>query len=195
MVDDQRINPLNTEKDDKRRQVIIDRDWTAYVSLIMDTVKPFHEIVADKYHSNTHAFFGSHADFRAFGVVQWYGKDEGNVLGRGDRKSDFINGEHTSRREVDEYRSVDSKLHGEGWKETVSLRFSISKPDEDGDGTVPHRSGIAPKNNARVKSMLKVRAGHEPAYRESMEARRFTLRAIVQIAREVNKTSLKYGGT
>lgn len=91
------------------------------------------------------------------------------------------------------FRSVDSKLYGEGWKETVSLRFSISKPDEDGDGTVPHRSGIAPKDSARVKSMLKVRAGHEPAYRESMEARRFTLRAIVQIAREVNKTSLAYG--
>ena len=129
-----------------------------------------------------------HADFRAFGVVQWYGKDEGNVLGRGDRKPDFINGEHTSPREVDVYRSVDSKLHGEGWKETVSLRFPISKPDEDGDGTVPHRSGIAPKNNARVKSMLKIRAGHEPAYRESMEARRFTLRAIVQIARGVKAT-------
>ena len=46
--------------------------------------------------------------------------------------------------------------------------------------------------HASVKAMLKVKAEHEPAYRESMLARRFTLRAIVQIAREVKNTSLAY---
>lgn len=195
MVDDQRINPLNTEGDETKRQTMVDRDWTAYVRLIMEKVKPFHELIVDAYHNNTHAFYGSHPDYRAFGVVEWYGRDDRSVLGRGDRKSDLMNGVHTNPREVDEYRSVNSKLYGDGWKESVSLRFSISKPDENGDGTVPHRSGIAPMDNPQVKSMLKVRAGHEPAYRESMEARRFTLRAIVQIAREINKTGLSYSGT
>ncbi|NMM25685.1 MAG: hypothetical protein HHJ12_00010 [Glaciimonas sp.] len=61
------------------------------------------------------------------------------------------------------------------------------------DGTVPHRSGIAPKESPSVKALLQVNVGHEPAYRDSELARHFTLRAIVQIAQEVKKTSLHYG--
>lgn len=46
--------------------------------------------------------------------------------------------------------------------------------------------------HASVKAMLQVKAGHEPAYRKSMSARFFALRAIVQIAREVENTPLAY---
>lgn len=67
------------------------------------------------------------------------------------------------------------------------------KQDEHGDGTVPHRSGIAPKESANVKAVLQVNVGHEPAFYKSELARLFTLRAIVQIAQEVKKTSLHYG--
>ncbi len=62
--------------------------------------------------------------------------------------------------------------------------FHISDPDEPGDGTVPHRSGVAPK--VHCKSMLQVAVEHEPAYRRSNGADNeracmFTLRSIVQI--------------
>jgi hypothetical protein len=72
--------------------------------------------------------------------------------------------------------------------------FSVSEPEENGDGTVPHRSGVSPGNHASVQSLLQVRVGHEPAFKDSPLARRFTLRAIVQIAQEVAKTSLAYEG-
>jgi hypothetical protein len=74
----------------------------------------------------------------------------------------------------------------------ASDEFSVSAPDEAGDGTVPRRSGIHPETSMRVKSLLQVKVGHEPAYRDSVLARRFTLRAIVQIAQQVKATSLHY---
>lgn len=70
--------------------------------------------------------------------------------------------------------------------------FRISEPDEDGDGTVPHRSGIAPKEHPGIKSLLRVSVGHEPAYKDSDVAREFTLRSIVQIAQAVKGSSLDY---
>lgn len=74
-------------------------------------------------------------------------------------------------------------------------------PRVDAIGSVEWRSTMtAPDNSVAVINMVSdrlipivfVKAGHEPAYRESMPARRFTLRAIVQIAREVENTSLAY---
>ena len=71
-------------------------------------------------------------------------------------------------------------------KSSIEQVYTPSAPEEPGDGTVPDRSGIAPMKPASpVNATLQVKAGHEPAYRESMPARRFTLRAIVQIARDV----------
>ena len=71
--------------------------------------------------------------------------------------------------------------------------YSIRTPDENGDGTLPQSSGIALPSH--VKSFLKVTAAHEPAYREGVDVlrvRRFTLRAIVKVAQEVQATSLRY---
>jgi hypothetical protein len=51
---------------------------------------------------------------------------------------------------------------------------------------------VIPSESHRVAALLQVNVGHEPAYRDSLLARRFTLRAIVQIAQEIKKTSLRY---
>ena len=124
--------------------------------------------------------------------MTWQAKDDFELLSRGNRPADIINGERTALSEIKETRTVESRLFGLGLKSSIEQVYTISKPEEPGDGTVPHRSGVAPAKHASVKAMLKVKAGHEPAYRESMPARRFTLRAIVQIAREVENTSLAY---
>lgn len=191
MVNDRLINPaLDGGDDDYVKQ--LDVEWKKYAEMVVKVVQPFHAAIQDRYHCNTHAFYGSHADYKSFGNVTWHAKDDFEILSRGDRRADIINGERTELSEIEETRTVESKLFGTGLKSSIEQVWTLSEPEEPGDGTVPHRSGIAPLKHASVKSMLQVRAGHEPAYRESMPARYFTLRAIVQIAREVENTPLAY---
>ena len=191
MVNDRLINPALDDDDDDYKQQL-DREWTKYAQMMTMVVQPFHEAIQDKYHCNTHAFFGSHADYKSFGNVTWRAKDDFEVLSRGKRRADIVNGERTELSEIEDTRTVDSKLYGTGLKSSIEQVYTLGEPEELGDGTVPHRSGIAPMKHASVKAMLQVKAGHEPAYRESLPARFFALRAIVQIAREVENTPLAY---
>lgn len=196
MVCDRLINPALDDGDNNYKQKL-DNEWTNYVKLMNSLVLPFHEAIANRYHCNTYAFYGSSPQHRAYGNVTWVGKDDLELLPRGDRLADFMNGERTEWSEIEATRTVESKLFGKGegfgsLKSTIEQVYTISEPEEEGDGTVPDRSGVAPMRNASVKAMLRVVAEHEPAYRKSMAARLFTMRSILQIAREVEKTSLAY---
>jgi hypothetical protein len=82
-----------------------------------------------------------------------------------------------------------------GAPRTEERVFEISNPDEAGDGTVPHRSGIAVQDHCRA--FLQANVEHEPAFNmekgeDNLRACRFTLRAIVKIAQAVQQTSLRY---
>lgn len=84
---------------------------------------------------------------------------------------------------------------GSGWQTGENQTYTISEPDEDGDGTVPWRSGKVVR--PACQSYMQVRVSHEPAYKfeegpDNEMACRFTLRAIVKIAQEVQSTSLRY---
>jgi hypothetical protein len=97
--------------------------------------------------------------------------------------------------EIKQVRTVDAMYSDGGWFPHTQRSYIISQPDEPGDGTVPHRSGIAAKNYC--KSFLQVKVGHEPAYNlakgaDNLRACRFTLRTIVSIAQLVQETTLKY---
>lgn len=194
MCDEQLINPLNDIVDLKKRQAQVDKDWQQFADLIDSKVRSFHTEIQGQYHPNTHAFFGSHADHMAYGTVCWQGEYAfGEALSSWWRKSDGLNGLALDATELKTSRSVSAPLEGKGWKTAVNESYSISKQDENGDGTVPHRSGVAPRESANVKALLQVNVGHEPAFKDSELAKRFTLRAIVQIAQEIKKTSLHYG--
>ncbi len=188
MCEDHLINPLNKESDPGKRAAQVDRDWLAFEALIYTDVLPFHEKIKGKYHPNTHAFFGSHESNKSYGTVAW-------------RRSGL------SRLTVDAKDGIADDLSQLGTRRTVSaavvgephvrqLRdFLLEAPDEPGDGTVPHRSGVAAQ--AACKSFLQVNVGHEPAFKytdgaDNLRACQFTLRAIVQIAQDVAQTSLKY---
>ena len=67
---------------------------------------------------------------------------------------------------------------------------TISDPDEPGDGTVPERSGVAPKRFS--SAVLAVDTDHEAAYRDCEAARLFTVRSILKIAQAVKTTALAY---
>jgi hypothetical protein len=97
--------------------------------------------------------------------------------------------------EIKKERAVAAALSGSGWYKSDKQTYKISEPDEDGDGTVPQRSGRAVRK--ACSSYAEMRVGHEPAYKfsdgaEYERACRFTLRAIVKIAQDVQLTSLKY---
>lgn len=189
MCEDHLMNPLNVERDTRNRQQVMDADWARFTKLIKQKVESFHAEVRRRYHPNTYAFFGSHPDQRAYGAVTWTG-DGGSWL-RGGRQVDVLGARALDRSQINEDRTVAARLEGTGWLRAEQQTYTISEPEEPGDGTVPHRSGIAPREH--VKSLLQVNTGHEPAFYDGPElerVRRFTVRAIVKIAQGATQTSL-----
>jgi hypothetical protein len=170
----------------------IDADWAGFSALIHGKVKDFHHAIKEKYHHNTYAFFGSDREFKAYGTVCWrttFQSIRRPPLPRPEK--DVFNATPHFYGELGETRTA--LYPGMSAGQTVPNEvFRISEPDEEGDGTVPHRSGIAPKEHTGIKSMLRVSVGHEPAYKDSAMAREFTLRSIVQIAQAIKGTSLDY---
>jgi pimeloyl-ACP methyl ester carboxylesterase len=188
MCEDHLINPLNKETDPQRRADQVDKDWASFSELVVKVVKDFQIQIKNKYHANTHAFFGSHTSNKAYGAVFWR---SGHLQRLNVHAPE---GTADDRSETGSIRTISAPVTGEPHVQQ-QRRFTISDPDEDGDGTVPHRSGIAPR--AACISLLQVNVGHEPAFRhtegaDNLRACRFTLRAIARIAQEVNKTTLKY---
>lgn len=203
LCDESLINPLNDERDSGKRQAKTENDWKLFERLIRKHVKVFHDEIEQKYHPNTHAFFGSHSDNRAYGAVTWqnhWAAPAGHgqrPLGRGlsqrESGADVPNGQGYPG-EINDTRTVNVSVEG-GVLRHETRSYRISEPEENGDGTVPHRSGMAPQKHC--KSFLQVNVAHEPAYKfsksdDNRRACRFTLRAIVQIAQDVQQTSLRY---
>ena len=193
MCEDQLMNPLNQERDLTKRQAKIDGDWKIFKKLIEDVVRPFHDDIRQKYHSTSHAFYGSHTDHRSYGTVTWVGN--GGSWLRGKRDADVLNARPLDPKQINTQRTVAAPLKGRGWLKGEHQNYKIGNPDEPGDGTVPHRSGVAP--TAHCQSFLRVNVEHEPAYKyeagaDNLRACHFTLRAIVKIAQGVQQTRLRY---
>jgi len=195
LCEDHLMNPLNVDTDPKRHQQVMETDWAAFAKII-SKVKSFHTDISGAYHTNTYAFFGSSLEQRAYGKVTWHG--DGGTFTRGGRTADVLGARPADPTEVNESRTVVASLEGKGtwgtgWVTADRQTYTISEPEEAGDGTVPNRSGIAPRDH--VQSLMQVNTGHEPAYREGADierVREFTVRAIVKIAQHVTKTSLAY---
>jgi hypothetical protein len=192
MCDDRLMNPLNEEANPKKRQAQVEKDWQTFADMIHKNVKPFHDKIKQHYHPNTHAFFANSNTHRAYGTVTW---STNLSFGRQDPMSDVLDAEPASHKtEIGKSRNLRVPTATD-YFDNRERKFTISNPDEAGDGTVPLRSGIAPKNHCQ--SMAHVDVEHEPAYKHSegddnLRACRFTLRAIVKIAQGVQQTSLKY---
>lgn len=188
MCEDHLINPLNGERDPKRRAAVMEKDWEVFQDLIRDSVKPFHASIKGRYHPNSHAFFGSHADQKAYGTVTWTGDVRHRLDGI--QPADALDAKAFTPVRTDTTRLVAAPSRQPAWQS-----YTLSEPDENGDGTVPHRSGVVPQ--AACRSFLQVNVGHEPAYKhdegaDNLRACRFSLRAIVKIAQDVVLTPLKY---
>ena len=200
MCEDFRIDPRRKTHENR------DADWAGYVELIK-LVKKFHVAISNKYHPHTYAFYGSHDDHRAYGTVGWANRfpmPEPQIRShtvpemptRPAESRDVLAGTGlgTGSREMGTTRTAAVPVTG-SWRKIETQSYEISTPDEAGDGTVPHRSGFAPK--PYCQSLLRVNVEHEPAYKhadglDNERACRFTLRAIVKIAQRVKETALRY---
>lgn len=200
MCEDRLIDPRNKTPDAEKHRLKLNEDWERYAKLIK-VVKSFHGDISNLYHPNTYAFIGNSNEHKAYGNVTWAGGSNAldSWLVKGDRKAETLDAQSldAERPQLGKKRSVEASLSGRGWFKHIDEVFTISKPDEAGDGTVPLRSGVAVKKSS--KSLLEVGVEHEPAFDlykgdQNLRAAQFTLRAIVLIAQDVQKTRLRYAG-
>ena len=200
MCEDFRIDPR------RKAHANRDADWAGYTKLI-EKVEIFHLGIKDKYHPHTHAFYGSHPDHRAYGTVAWVNSQPmpdpqmrpppafGTPKSPSETRDVLAGtGLGAGSRETGTTRTATVPVTG-SWRKIETQSYEISTPDEPGDGTVPHRSGVALK--PYCQSLLRVNVEHEPAYKhadglDNERACRFTLRAIVKIAQRVKETALRY---
>jgi pimeloyl-ACP methyl ester carboxylesterase len=190
LCEDHLMNPLNRESDTKKKKAAMDEDWSAYLDRI-DGVEDFHKKIKQKYNDRSFVVFGSDAEHRAYGNVTWRG--DGGPWLRRNRTADVLRARALDTGQVKKLRTVAAPLHGPGWLEAAQQNYVISEPEEIGDGTVPHRSGIAPQ--PFVQSIIKVNVAHESAFYAGIDVERvrhFTLRAILKISQHVKQTTLDY---
>lgn len=202
LAEDHLINPLNTETNAATRQLQVETDWAKYKQLIETVVRPFQEGLSQKYHPNTYAFYGSSAEHRAFGNITW------SVSGAGRTylmPGQPMSGTLANLDSTGDTRAVQMQVPlppnpragpNAPARSGMSVRqFKLAAADENGDGTVPHRSGHSAA--AHVRSCLRVNVEHEPCYKgnkggEYLRACQFTLRAIVKLAQGVTATAIHY---
>lgn len=183
LCDDKLINPID------ERKKAIDKDWNTYANLVDKQVKNFHSKLGRQYHPNTYAFYG---DDQGHQRTTW-----GDVTWKRRRGPHF-----------EKYGGVppladplESTAVWDGGKGEVAVSstsngarldavFDMQPAAENGDGTVPIRSGRAPAPYAKVCVPFSGVA-HEAAYQERPQ-QLFALWAITKIAYQVRSTDMAY---
>ena len=190
LIDDQLINPLNTESDSVKKQTLVDQDWKAFVTMMNEKVKVFHQDIAGKYHGHTYAFYGADSAYPAYGNVTWTGGSHwGESALSGHRATEPWQATALDPGEMGNTRTVATPVQGGG---RVDQGYTISDPEEMGDGTVPQRSGKAPLGRRGVHICVSyLGISHEGAYRVET-CKLFTLWAITKIAQRVKGTVMAY---
>ncbi|MFT4439182.1 lipase/acyltransferase domain-containing protein [Caballeronia sp. 15715] len=186
LCDDKLVNPLDGSKK------AIEADWSSFEQLINQDVLSFHLALSGKdktgeYHNNTYAFYGDDAAHSTWGDVVWertrtavsqiFGKYKAiDDMAVGAVKRDGGTGSQTLLQE------------SEGVP--ITTKFSLRSANENGDGTVPIRSGrIANKNVKACVAYSNV--DHEGAYK-NLPQQLFALWAVTKIAYEVRNTPMAY---
>jgi hypothetical protein len=183
LCDDWLIDPRVMGKD--KNSQTIQKDWDEFENTIGTKVQPFLEkMIKGKYHPHTHAFIGIDAAKRAYGNVKWtfspgYNASDAelpqDLLDKSFKRGSGEGKEYPIRPVIKRGLTSDQDL----------MPMEISVAEEDGDGTVPSRSGRAVKDVATSYFEL-ARVGHEPAYKnENAHAQRAALYGIVKIAQRI----------
>jgi hypothetical protein len=188
LVRDDLINPLDPEKKS------IDQDWESFASLIKYDVKPFHENLNGHFHSHTYAFYGDDKNHATWGDVIWKRRLPGPGLwntkippigGLMNQQPVSDDGEGT---EIFHTLTSGGKIQGLAQADFLVLQDA----NENGDGTVPSRSGRALSGQPGVKACVPfLDVDHEGAYKKEPQ-QLFALWAVTKIIQNVKGTSLEY---
>ncbi|WP_063906726.1 lipase/acyltransferase domain-containing protein [Burkholderia ubonensis] len=183
LANDKLINPLDPEKKS------IDVDWMEYTQLILNKVKPFHEAMRGKFHRATYAFYGNDEKHSTWGDVVWESKIN-PVLKWTDAyaKVDSLQNGQVIQNDGTGSQSLLQRSGGD----PIYMQYNLMPPAENGDGTVPIRSGRALAGQAGVQACVAYRGvDHEGAYKGRPQ-QLFALWAVTRIVANVKGTSLEY---
>lgn len=185
LCDDQLIDP----RDEKKERIEI--DWDNFAKLIMEKVKKFLEVdIKSKYHPHTYAFCGIDPANRAYGQITWRDNIQQLGFNDDDRVSHVLDAKEEVKKIGDQRAlkiPMDFTRTSKYKLASKSEFYTISDPEESGDGTVPQRSGRAVKDHAKAYFEL-LRVGHEPAYKnKNGHAQRAALYGIVKIAQRIKE--------
>ncbi|MGM0952148.1 MAG: esterase/lipase family protein [Pseudomonadota bacterium] len=158
---------LETRSSDRQQK--LGATWNFYQKIMLDKVKPFHQDLTNKFNSTTYLFYSDSEEYKSYGTVYWQGEDISNRHLR--HRAVMRHNQMGTQRTIQEMDVHNNRQ--------VYQRYTVSEPDEPGDGTVPARSGSI--GSRQAKESLTVATGHEPAYNDTY-ARWFTLGSILEIA-------------
>lgn len=183
LVNEALINPMDV---DKKK---IEMDWSAYAILIKQEVKTFHEAIRGKFHRETYVFYGNGENHKTWGDVVW------------DCKINPV------LKWMDSYSKIDSLKDGKVLRDNgtgsqsviqhsggapIYMQYNLLPPTENGDGTVPIRSGRSPTGRPGVQVCIAYPdVDHEGAYKKRPQ-HLFTLWAVTRIVGNVKGTVLEY---
>ncbi|WP_454766747.1 esterase/lipase family protein [Cupriavidus campinensis] len=181
LCDDKLINPLDREKK------TIDKDWNRYADLVINEVKPFHLAIRRRYHENTYAFYGDDPEHKSWGDVTWQRRPHAGI---GASMGILPLDDPRDGKVVSNKGTGEVGIHAQRAGHIVHTVFQLKGPDENGDGTVPRRSGAAPAGQTKV-CLAYQGVDHEGAYK-TLPQRLFTLWSIVKITDAVKQTPMAY---
>ncbi|WP_081062109.1 esterase/lipase family protein [Burkholderia territorii] len=183
LVNDKLINPMDSKK------ISLDADWDGYAKLIAIKVRRFHANVAEKFHDSTYAFYGADEKRMTWGDVVWKRKIKTSGFSSNPNAplDNLMN-----RQPVSDSGTGTQSFDHEVGPYYVRENFVLQNATEQGDGTVPMRSGRAPVGRVGVRACVAYKGvDHEGAYKERPQ-QLFALWAITRIIAGVKGTSLEY---
>jgi len=174
----------------------LEKDWGTYFKYMKNLVEPFVEDLTGKYHSNTHAFYGTEQPTYEHVVWQQQNKQPVTFVGHcsqpaGDAsvlsaKLDKDSPRKKSMRKVRLLLDADVENNN---PENIHT-YRLMPATHLGDGTVAEYSAQLKPGQYQTQlsaSMME----HEPAY-DDTRGREYTMAVIIKIIQSVNQTGLKY---
>lgn len=175
--------------------------WKKYEANIKQA-RDFHRMLGKYYHPRTYVFFGGDEKVGSYSKVSWNLKqglrpeNSGSApseidvveLGHNDVRTDGSNNLYVGGKTIFTTTSRgDSPMAYAN--ETSFWEIRCSRQDSAGDGTVPVRSGRAPRQNggqAIIQQFELDRIQHEPAYRDYPLAQQVAYYSITKLAAVAN---------
>jgi pimeloyl-ACP methyl ester carboxylesterase len=184
LIDDLIINPLDVAKK------TVAQDWALFADLINGDVIPFHNAIAQKYHAHSYVFYGDDKTHKTWGDVVWKRLQFPTWLN--DHKYNVM----SARPSNDTRTGIIDVSAGNAGPIPIQKSFQIQPAMENGDGTVPVRSGHAPA--PYVKACIGFDGvDHEGAYNPAPHPRSpqlFALWAITKLVSNVQGVpTMEYG--